>query len=175
MLGVAIAAVFLGCTDSDNGPLDSGGARNGVEATSASGEQHQTSPALTSPPVTNIGRSPKWRSQREVLLAERQAAVDAIPTMYDRASIVHPPDVYLSDPVDISGPGTHSVRFAMPPGTTLSGWGIRQPPDLMANLLFEPASPTATAEGFLEGSLHVSSRTSDPTSPIYPGLTLWLV
>lgn len=176
VLGIGIAASVLGCTDADDQtPVSQGALSDSAETTTGSAKQEQISTVLTSPPGTNIGQSAKWRSQHDELLAERQAMVDAIPTTYDRASIIYPLDVYVSDPVDINGPGTYSVRFAMAPGTTLPGWGIRQPPDFNANLLFQPASPTATAEGFLEGSLHVSLRTGDPTTLLYPGLTIWLV
>lgn len=94
--------------------------------------------------------------------------------MYDPSTMSNPPDVYLSDPVDINGPGNYPIRFAMPPGTMLRGWSIRQPPDFTANVLIEPVSLTANADGCLEANLRIGPLPGRPSNLVYPGLTVWL-
>lgn len=127
-----------------------------------------------SPPTTNIGQSDAWRGQHDQLLAERQAVRDAFGTMYDDAAYVNPPDVYLSDPVDITGPGTYPIRFVMPAGTTLRGWSIQQPPDLVAIVMVEPVSPVANPDGYLEATIRIDEIPDQPADLNYPGLTVWL-
>ncbi|MGD9751602.1 MAG: hypothetical protein AB7W59_11470 [Acidimicrobiia bacterium] len=137
---------------------------------------HATRPdkETASPPTTNIGQSDAWRGQHDQLLAERQAVRDAFGTMYDEAAYVNPPDVYLSDPVDITGPGTYPIRFAMPAGTTLRGWSIQQPPDLVAIVMVEPISPVANPDGYLEATIRIDEIPDQPADLNYPGLTVWL-
>lgn len=132
----------------------------------------------TSPPTTNVGQSKAWRDQRAQLLADREAVIAGpLGQMYGPESFTTTPDAYRSEPVDITGPGTYDLRFAMPPGTVLAAFAPRFPSDFptpFVSLSF-PAAPVAGADGYLHASVLVVAPPAGPDELTYPGLTVWLV